>query len=65
MKDKQKQTKDDPKNPMQQVQTKPAVLKLSDAELDKVAGGSSNLNLSKSNVDKAGGSNNLNLSKSN
>jgi hypothetical protein len=39
MKNKEKQTKDAAKNPKQQVQIKPAGKNLSEADLDKVAGG--------------------------
>ena len=43
MKNKEKQTKEEPKDPRQ-------VENLSEAELDKVAGGSIHLNTSRSNV---------------
>jgi hypothetical protein len=49
MKNKEKQTKEAPKNPKQQVQIKPADESLSEAELDKVAGGAT-YSTSKSNV---------------
>jgi hypothetical protein len=51
MKNKEKQTKEAPKNPKQQVQIKPAAENLSEAELDKVAGGGANaVNSSRSNI---------------
>jgi len=39
MKDKQKQTKEEPKNPKQPVQVKPDAENLSEAELEKAVGG--------------------------
>lgn len=39
MENKEKQMKEDPKNPKLQAQIKPAAENLSEAELDKVAGG--------------------------
>jgi hypothetical protein len=51
MKNKEKQTKEAPKNPKQQVQIKPAAESLSEAELDKVAGGGAiKQNTSRSNT---------------
>ena len=47
---KEKQSKEEPKNPKLQVQIKPGGENLSEAELDKVAGGSIHLNTSRSNV---------------
>jgi hypothetical protein len=51
MKNEEKQTKEAPKNPKQQAQAKPATEGLSEAELDKVAGGGTNaVNNSRSNI---------------
>lgn len=50
MENKEKQTKEEPKDQQQPVQAQPAADDLSEVELDKVAGGRSNLNLSKSNI---------------
>jgi len=51
MENKEKQMKEDPKNPKQQAQIKPAAENLSEAELDKVAGGGANaINTSRSNT---------------
>jgi hypothetical protein len=50
MENKEKQIKEDPKNP-KQVQIEPAAENLSEAELDKVAGGGANaINTSRSNT---------------
>jgi hypothetical protein len=49
MENKEKQTKEAPKNPKQQVQIKPAAENLSETELEKAAGGAA-YNTTKSNV---------------
>jgi hypothetical protein len=46
----EKQAKEQTQEEKQQIQSEPAAENLSDAELDKVAGGSIHLNSSRSNV---------------
>lgn len=47
---KEKRTKEQAEEENQQVNSQPVAEGLSDADLDDVAGGASNLNLSKSNI---------------
>jgi hypothetical protein len=49
MKNKEKQTKETPKNPKKQIQVMPAAESLSNADLDKVTGGAT-YSTSRSNI---------------